>query len=361
MIKKGKLNDYLEIIGEDSWATWNEEKMNNALSLEENETVHFCPWTNDMETLSKIDETIFSRRPDLTLFIDRRYQSDGTFGREKDGKVIPCFFEDLCQIMIDKLSEMKHVKNLIVDILKLPSIDVLGKLTGLISLLIDCDGKNSLSFLPHLKNLQTLNLNGNFKDIGYISECKNLKSLRLQANEINGKLNKFEINDLSFLQKMNLEYLEINLAKISCNIELCKSLKTFILANSNVDDISFLSEYSSLTELLLHRLNITQLNSLSGLHNLKALSLEYLKDIDISALNHNTSIEYLQVEDCKSVNSKQLVDLIKTLKNLRKVKADGVKLMNLYEQLKKVGLDHLVPQGKDTPELFEKSRYLNIY
>ena len=331
--------------------TWTEERVQKTLQFadKENTAVVFCPWTNDLAMLETLDKTVFAKRPELTLVIDRRWE------RPKED-MPDGFFEAIGAILPEYVAKMKNVKKLWLDVEKNASVDVIGNMSELTLLRMDSKIKHSLAFLKRLPKLESLTLAGVYYDIESVGECKNLRHLTLTGNERDYKLVKTEIADWTVFSALPLDSLCVNLAKISAPLQLNSGLKKLVLANCNIEELSAVEACGSLEELLLHRLPATTLD-FSGLKKLSALSLEFCKFLVIKGLEQASVLEYLQINDCKMIVKKEIIALAKTLPALKKLA--GINFV-WDAPLEKAGLKHLIHNPNDQ-EVHEFLRYANRY
>ena len=333
MLKQGTANQYYE--DPDAKLTWNDRKIEDALSTEQNGCVSFCLWTNDTTVLQELDEKLFAKRPDLLLFADMRW--GGTPEQKKN-----LSFGEICTAFVSEVSKMKRVKKVRIPSEKTNNVALLGNMAQLEYLSLDYEGKDSLLFLKSLTGLKTLVLNGAYKDYEAIAHCGKLETLKISATEFNGKLNKPAIGNLDFLSGLSdLQSLTLDLCKMGTNdfsaIPKLPRLNYLVLANSNIDNIDFIEHCTSLETLVLHRLAVPELCDLSKLSKLEKLSLEQSKTITAKNLPTAPNLKYVQLEGMKAVKNKELIEVLQKMPKLEILQYDFA--FRLEAALKKTGLD----------------------
>ena len=361
MFKTGACNSYFEIPATQdnpqTFATWTKERLQNALRFADREdtAIVFCPWTNDLAMLEELDKTVFAKRPELTLIIDRRWKPPENFDAPEN------FFAASGAALPEQLAKMKQLRKLSLDFEPHSSIDTLGTMSELTSLYLDNNSKSKppLSFLKLLTKLESLSLSGAYSDIETLGECRSLRQLTLTGNEFNYKLVKTEIPDWNIFAALDLESFCVNLAKTSAPLQLGKKLKKLVLANSNLEDLSAIEKCVSLEALLLHRLPAANLD-FSALKNLETLSLERCKSLAVTGLKQTIALAYLQIYDCKMIPKKEIIALAKTLPGLKKL--TGVDFV-WDAPLEKAGLKHLIhnPNDKEAHEFLRYADRYNVY
>jgi len=331
MLKQGTVNQYYEEL--DTKLTWDNQKINESLKTEQNGYVSFCLWTNDMTILQELDEKLFANRPDIELFIERRWK-----GSPEEKNSIS--FEETCTSFINEVSKMKHVKKTSIHSTKTNNIALLGNMAQLEYLDLDYQGKDSLLFLKNLTNLKTLLLKGGYKNYEAIAYCEKLEVLEIAGNEINMKMNKPTVDSINYLSGLsNLTSLTFNLCKFSTDdfsaIEKIPALNYLVLANSNIEKIDFIENCTLLETLVLHRITALELCNLNKLANLEKLSLEQSKTITTKNLATAPNLKYLQIEGMKGIKNKELSDALKQMPKLETLQYDWA--VKLEPMLKKAG------------------------
>jgi len=143
-------------------------------------------------------------------------------------------------------------------------------------------GVSSLDGIEHLHNLAILNLENNeIQDVSPLENLKKLHTLILGSNGITD-LNDAHLDTLSGLplQHLNLNY----------NVVIFRSGQRIWLT-----DISILSSFTGLEELVLIENQITDISSLAALTNLRLLDLSTNAITDISPLAHTTALQTLSL------------------------------------------------------------------
>lgn len=172
---------------------------------------------------------------------------------------------------------------------KISEIEVLSKLTKLQYLNLDDNRISDISSLASLTELLTLDLDdNNITNIGTLSSLVNLTELYLYGNKIN------DFTVLSLLNKLNKLTLGNNEIADLNTFEPSTTLKSLDLSYNNIEDISILNRLTELNKLLINdNHNLSTVDSLSSLHNLKELWLWNTNINDTSALS---TINGLQIE-----------------------------------------------------------------
>jgi Leucine-rich repeat (LRR) protein len=127
-----------------------------------------------------------------------------------------------------------------------------------------------------------------------------------------------ELNDISLLSELiNLKELYLHYNQITDIRPLwgLKNLKELVLHSNQITDISPLSGLKKLEKLLMSSNQITDMIPLSGLNNLKKLNLGHNHIIDISPLSGLKKLEYLRLDNNQTIDLRPLSGL-KKLKEL---------------------------------------------
>ncbi len=172
---------------------------------------------------------------------------------------------------------------------RLPNLSPLADLTELEVLLARSCYIEDISALAKLKNLETLNLENNYR-IADISSLKNLSKLRML------NLGGNEISDLSPISNLfNLRYLTLTSNRISDISPLAKltALEMLILNQNQIKSIEALREMDYLTKLELNNNQIQDISSLQGLKQLSTLSLGVNQISNIDAIKGIKSLKTL--------------------------------------------------------------------
>lgn len=211
-----------------------------------------------------------------------------------------------------KISSLKNLKSLTIDIYTLDSFDFLDTVSDTIEYLNLGRTKSKKPSLEHLKrfqNIHTLMIEGHTKKIDTIVHIPSLKKLVLRS---------VSPKDISFLEKLHyLEDLEILLGGIKDFTTLTKlpSLKRLsIWRVRGLDDISFLSQIKNLEYILLQTLNkVTSIPDLGRLQKLRSVHIDTLENLqNISGLFKAPRIEWLGHFGAENFKPQEYIELIKT-------------------------------------------------
>ncbi|MEG4352489.1 leucine-rich repeat domain-containing protein [Microcoleus sp. LAD1_D3] len=173
-------------------------------------------------------------------------------------------------------------------------ISILGSLTNLSTLSLDCNQNTDISILGSLTNLTTLDLSDNqITDISFLGSLTNLSTLNLNDNKIS------DISILGSLTNLTTLYLGGNKISDISILGSLTNLTTLHLWGNEISDISILGSLTNLTTLDLDNNKITDISSLGSLTNLTTLYLEYNnnKITDISALRSLTNLTELNLDN----------------------------------------------------------------
>ena len=214
-----------------------------------------------------------------------------------------------------QLDELKNLKSLELKntrIIDLDTISELSKLSSLEALIIEGSSFKDITFISNMKCLKRLVINRvNILDLSPLHAL-------LELEEVS--FSKCKINDLNFIirsKKLNV----LNLMFVSVNdlsaVSSLHNLKELCLISSYIPNLDFLRQLSSLEKINISACNfqseLINISSLSNLNNLKFISLILLRIKDISALASLENVEELNL-------SGNLIDNIQSLKNFSTLK-----------------------------------------
>lgn len=126
---------------------------------------------------------------------------------------------------------------------------------------------------------------------------------------------------------LKLEFFSTNDVSKVYNIDKTTSLKTLMLNDSihktKIYDLLFLKNLCKLDSLYLYGINLTSLNGIEKLTNIKLIVLDDLKKLeDISQIEHlQNSLTSLRVSNCTKLSN---IKIISTLKHLRFLAIDNM-------------------------------------
>ena len=265
----------------------------------------------------------------------------------------------------------------------LESLEGIAELKNLKEISLQDTAITNLSILSTLKNITTVRLykNKNLQSLATLGSMNHLKELSISGNEV---------KDLSFLKNLNnLERLEIIDTDIKSAEFLAAMPELKLLrfeSNDKIKDISAIAGNTKLEELYLNCRNLSGINSLKKLINMKKLTLTGLNDLkvisefvylthlnlhscegvnNLNALSHLTELEYLNLS-----NNSSNIGNLKPLANLKKLKYLDLSENSLYHAITPIfGLSELldlnlqntyIEKGLIGIEKLSKLRELNL-
>lgn len=217
----------------------------------------------------------------------------------------------------------------------LKNINSFNKLINLEKLVLkDCDIKN-INFLQNLYNLKHLDLESNkIKNVDVLKELKELKILNLSSN--------IDINDYSSLSKLK------NLIGVSLEVSSTKNydflsehilLEKLNLANTNVEDLSFLKSLKELKELDLSFNNLRDVTILKNLKKIEKLDISHNKIHDFHFLENFKNLYSLDIS-FSDISDFTFLNKIKNLKELF-LRFSDINDINFISSLKNLTILHL--------------------
>ena len=245
------------------------------------------------------------------------------------------------------LSSITNLAFLNLNTSKIFDITFLSSLVNLTYLNLSCTRVKNLTSITLLPNLIRLNLSF-ISFIGYI-HLPDLTKSKIQHLDVSHNIiqnvdyiplnlktlimKDIKLDDISFLEDIKtLEFLDISNNSISdiSSLSKCIYLKTLDLSNNEITDISSISELYNIKSLNLSNNEITDISSILGLRNIEWLNLSNTKITEIRPLSILFNLSVLILEYTN------ITDLEKALlfKNLRYLYIEGVDIdINLYEEL----------------------------
>ncbi len=192
--------------------------------------------------------------------------------------------------------------------------------------------ENITSISSALQNCFDVNINRE-----KVSSAEDLKYLKCDNFNL-GNENLTAISELTSLTSLNLGNNNINDISFLKNL---KNLQLLTLNNNNIEDISVLKNLKNLKSLYIYKNKISNLSSLSGLKNLKNLALFSNNISNIEALSKLTNLERLTI----SFNKISNLSPLKNLTNLKYLNSNYSKIEDLkplkdLKNLKDLDLGH---------------------
>lgn len=154
----------------------------------------------------------------------------------------------------------------------------------------------------------------------------------------------------------NMDYLHISSALDIKGIEYCKNLKTLVLANTNVSDISPVGALNHLECLSLGSNKIDDVSPIGNMIHLKKLYLGHNMIMDISPLGNLLNLESLSLRGNEIVDLTPLVNLTK-LKSLS-LEQNEIKDISVLSRL--VNLTHLYISENDITDICALESIYNL-
>lgn len=165
-----------------------------------------------------------------------------------------------------------------------------------------------------LEGLTTLHArHAKIEDLTGISECKDLKQLLLDGNDIS------DLSPLSELNNLQVLWLGSNGISNLTTISDLTNLVFLRLHLNNITDISPLTNLTNLRRLNLSFNNISDISLLSELTNLKSLDLRGNKVSDLSPLSELYSLQTLRLNRNNISDTQPLIDNFKVKENGTKI------------------------------------------
>jgi hypothetical protein len=214
------------------------------------------------------------------------------------------------------LEHLKNITNLIIDEPLLDNVQQICLLDDLHDLTIGYTKKKVDVYCLSELNLKFFSIEGNQENLINLLQNIDLKGLLLWN---------MKIKDLSAIEHMSLEYLNINNLKVD-SLEVIGKLngiKVFYLSGmSGINDLTFISNLINIENIHLSNLkNCTTLFDFSKLNNLSRLSLENLPKLEsLDNIEASKKLEELYIYNCRKICDNDLYNLKK--RNLRKIELE---------------------------------------
>ena len=230
-----------------------------------------------------------------------------------------------------KKMETDKINDLEIEGAKNTDYSYISNLPSLKIFKIKCE-KTNLNFIRSIKNIEELKIyfrptsddifenkyydkeNLILNDIKFLNNLKILDLSAMAFDDISS------LSNLSSLEKLNLNYCTV--LKDFSSLKKLTKLKFLNLSNSNIKDIDFLKNLKSLIELNIASCDsIENLKPISNLKKLKSLIMSWIKynadseEIDLDFLEYLTELELLNIAHNK-VSNYQSISFNKKLKTL---------------------------------------------
>lgn len=244
---------------------------------------------------------------------------------------------------------------------KISDITPLVKLKqSLLQLRIDSNPVQNLEKLAEL-NLTSLKLGDNgTNDFNFIKDVVSLTELTIHSSQL---------SDLSFLlplkDKLTLLDLTQNLISDISILSNFKQLWDLILTKNQIKNISALSELTNLSALLLEDNQIQDIDALTNLTNLRMLIIDRNQIENINPLSNLINLDYLSMyhNNVENLNALGNLTRISTLQMAGNLFSDISVLLNISQlQLLILGENPNLDLSKDSPasKVLEKLKERNV-
>nr|WP_319777196.1 transporter substrate-binding domain-containing protein [uncultured Sphaerochaeta sp.] len=224
---------------------------------------------------------------------------------------------------ITKLGELTRLRNLYLDDNSISDISALEYLVNLEDLYINNNGVSDISVVEKFVNLKRLMADDNdISDISPVGELEYLSSLRIGGNT--------GINNISVVSSLPSL---VDFAMGNCSVSdfsplYSLPLKKLRIGEMGISDISFLSNFSDLSNLTVLKLRwneITDISYLSHFTKLEDLDLDYNRISDFSSVSGMTNLLQLSI----GYNDFSDLDFISSLKSLWHLEVYGSSVTDL--------------------------------
>lgn len=263
--------------GSVSGVPWTTKKIEDAVRhLRRRATVSFLAGVDTLDDLARLDNELFSRRPDLILSVSH-----------SDAK--SRYMEEL----LTALSDLGHVSALQLAMNHSQDLDKLSALERMDFLVVNSKKELSLEFIRSFKSLRYLRLSGKFASLSPIADCYSLDSLVLNC----------AIAELGFVASLpSIQYLLIDSCTLAeDSLAALEDSSLSMLTLSAVRNLTSLDELKSLRNLqFLHiaQPKVQRLFDFSKLERLRQLELVYMKGLEeVDLLWTASGLEYLALKE----------------------------------------------------------------
>jgi len=186
-----------------------------------------------------------------------------------------------------------------------------------------------IAFLIQLKDfLEGLSILETHYDYSVVNELNKLKFLGIPDN---GK----DVIDLNNFP--DIEMCGVTFSERLQGLESCSNLKSLTVSNykSKAKDLSALPSLNNLEHLSLIKTDITTLQGIKGFSNLKKLEIFSASKLETIAalLVLSSSLEEIQVEQCKKINDYETLGKVKSLKKIILSESGEIKSFAFVKEL----------------------------
>lgn len=281
-----------------SGAPWSTDKMHSAVKqLRNRATIGFVVGADDAEDLLKLDEQVFSKRPDLILHI---------YHAEANGRYTDEFLKTL--------AGLKFVAALHLDLKQRQDLTRLGAMDRMEFLKLRSPKTQSIDFIRSYKFLKYLELSGKFDDLAPIADCIRLDALVLNCS----------IDQLDFVVDLPLmKYLALDSCTVNGSLNVLADSNVSMLRLSSVRNLVNIDDLAPLDRLAFLHLSLPKVERLcdfSHMRNLRQLELDYMKSLqEIGNLWTADRLEVLMLKEISTRIKAEALGGLTTMECLRQL------------------------------------------
>jgi len=305
---------------------WSMDKMESAvIQLRNRASLEFVVGSDNAADLLKLDEQVFSKRPDLILHV-----------------YIPEEAGQYTEEVMDTLAGLKFVAALHLDLKQKQDLNRLGALDRMEFLRIRSPKKQNLEFIRNYKFLKYLELSGKFEDLSPIADCIRLDTLVLNC----------AIDQLDFVVELPMiKYLAIDSCTLNGTLEVLADSNISMLRLSSVRNLVNIDALASLNNLSYLHLSLPKVERLcdfSNMNNLRQLELDYMKSLqEIENLWTASRLEVLMLKEIHTRIKAEALDGLTKMEGLRQIDfrfidSGKARIAAIRKQMAEAGKEHLL-------------------
>ncbi|MGG3282066.1 hypothetical protein [Paenibacillus solani] len=311
---------------------WNMDKMESAVKqLRNRASLEFVVGSDNAADLLKLDEQVFSKRPDLILHI-----------------YIPEEAGQYTEEVLEALAGLKFVAALYLDLKQKQDLNRLGALDRMEFLKIRSPKKQNLDFIRNYKFLKYLELSGKFEDLSPVADCIRLDTLFLNC----------AIDQLEFVVELPMmKYLAIDSCTLNGSLEVLADSDISMLRLSsvrNLTNIDTLACLSNLSYLCLSLPKVERLCDFSNMKKLRQLELDYMKSLqEIENLWTASRLEVLTLKEIHTRIKAEALDGLTRMECLRQIDFRFIdtgkgRIAAIRKRMAEAGKEHLLYENIPT-------------
>lgn len=318
---------------------WSMDKMESAVKqLRNRASLEFVVGSDNAVDLLKLDEWVFSKRPDLILHI-----------------YIPEEAGQYTEEVLDTLAGLRFVAALHLDLKQKQDLNRLGALDQMEFLRIRSPKQQNLDFIRNYKFLKYLELSGKFEDLSPIADCIRLDTLVLNC----------AIDQLDFVVELPMmKYLAIDSCTLNGSLDVLADSSISMLRLSSVRNllnIDSLAKLKNLSYLSLSLPKVEHLCDFSQMNNLRQLELDYMKSLqEIENLWTASRLEVLTLKEIHTRIKAEAFDGLTKMECLRQIDFRFIdtgkgRIAAIRKRMAEAGKEHLlyenIPEEKQIRSL----------